>query len=153
MGNVINAKRITDQNELVDITMRDSRGALNASWGEKSSLLTAYQSNCFFLQNYNSQWNQMWYTFHIHCELIFGKLNYMKRLCFVCSTESWGVGWNYSLIQRLLTFCSVTWSIFDVGRKVRWVFNMWEPGSPVFRCTPWFQGHCPWNQGQALLNP
>ena len=29
MGNVINAKRITDQNELVDITMRDSRGALN----------------------------------------------------------------------------------------------------------------------------
>ena len=39
------------------------------------------------------------------------------------------------------------------SQKVCILLNMWEPGSPRFRGTTWFEGQCPWNQGQALLNP
>ena len=55
-------------------------------------------------------------------------------------SKTWGkldldiIFWYIQSLSKLylnpicLTFCSVTWSIFDVGRKVRWVLESSSPG-------------------------
>ena len=67
-------------------------------------------------------------------------LSSLRQKLIKLQSKTWGkldtdiIFWYIQSLSKLylnpicLTFCSVTWSIFDVGRKVRWVLESTSPG-------------------------
>ena len=105
---------------------------------------TIEYSLCFgcFL-GFQCSYRCLFYHFSTAQEMTIPKLTLLSSLRLTLiklQSKTWGkldldiIFWYIQSLSKLylnpicLTFCSVTWSIFDVGRKVRWVLESSSPG-------------------------